>query len=93
MSGLKRISISIPAELSDDLDYLSKRLEVSRSGLVSQMLLSAELGKLRALLEAIPQQPSEGDIKRFRGDSRSVIEDQLQRLQSLQGGLFDDTSR
>ena len=74
MSGLKRISISIPSELSDNLDYLATRLGVSRSGLISQMLVSADLGSLRSLLEAIPEQPTEGDIKRFRGDSRSVIE-------------------
>lgn len=92
MTGLKRVSISMPEELADNLDYISKRLGVSRSGFVSQLLLAADLDSFRAMLSHIPEQPSEGDLKRFRGDSRAYIQDQLERLQKLQGGLFDDST-
>lgn len=93
MTTLKRVSISMPIGLADDLDYISRRLGISRSGLVSQLLLAGNLDHLRALLANIPEQPSEGDLKRFRGDSKAYIEDQLQKLHQLQGGLFDDTSK
>lgn len=92
MTTLKRVSISMPIELADDLDYISKRLGVSRSGLVSQMLLAGDIHQLRVLLGHIPEEPTEGDLKRFRGDSKAYIEDALSRLQSMQGVLFDDSS-
>lgn len=92
MSGLKRVSISMPEDLASDLDYISRRLGVSRSGFVSQMLLAADLRSLRALLENIPEEPTEADAKRFRGDSKVYIRDKLAQLQQLQGGLFDDSA-
>lgn len=92
MPTLKRVSISMPIELADDLDYISGRLGVSRSGFVSQMLLAGDIHKLRALLSHIPEQPSDGDLKRFRGDSKAYIEDALANLQAMQGGLFDDSA-
>lgn len=91
MPTLKRVSISMPIELVDDLDYISRRLGVSRSGFVSQMLLAGNINQLRTLLSHIPEQPTEGDLKRFRGDSKGYIEDALAKLQQMQGGLFDDS--
>lgn len=92
MTTLKRVSVSMPIQLADDLDYISRRLGVSRSGLVSQMLLAGDISSLRTLLDHIPENPTEGDLKRFRGDSKAYIEDQLSKLQQMQGGLFDDSS-
>ncbi len=92
MTTLKRVSVSMPIELADDLDYISRRLGVSRSGFVSQMLLAGDIHKLRVLLSHIPEQPTDGDLKRFRGDSKVYIEDALAKLQAMQGGLFDDST-
>ena len=90
MADTRRISLSVPTDLASDLDYISSRLGVSRSGFVTQLLLSAELGKLRSLIESIPEQPSEADARRFRGDSKRYIAESIARLQELQGTLFDD---
>lgn len=92
MASLKRVSLSIPGDLADNLDYISKRLGVSRSAFVTQLLLEGQLDNLASLLSTIPEQPSEADIKRFRGDSKVYVREQLERLQQLQGGLFDDST-
>lgn len=92
MAQTKRISISVPAEMSDNLTYISSRLGISRSGFVTQLLLAADLDKLSALISTIPEQPSEADARRFRGDSKAYIAEQLERIQHLQGGLFDESS-
>lgn len=92
MSSLKRVSLSIPIGLADNLDYISRRLGVSRSAFVTQLLLEAQLDKLASLLASIPEQPSEADKRRFRGDSKLYVREQLARLQELQGGLFDDSA-
>ena len=86
----KRVSLSLPTSVVSDIDYICSRLGVSRSGFISQILLQADMGSLRALVSNIPEQPSDGDLKRFRGSSAAYFEEQLKRLQSLQGGLFDD---
>ncbi len=92
MATLKRVSLSIPGELADNLDYIAHRLGVSRSAFVTQVLLEGHLDKLASLLSTIPEQPSEADTRRFRGDSKAYVREQLERLQLLQGGLFDDST-
>jgi len=92
MSGTTRVSISLPTDVVGDLDYISRRIGVSRSALIAQMLLTAELGHIRTLLTHVPEDPTESDLKRFRGDSKAYVKDQLQRLQSLQGDLLDDST-
>lgn len=92
MAGIKRVSVSLPTHLADDVDYVSSRLGMTRSAFITQFLLGGELDKLRSILSAIPEDPSEADVKRYRGDSRAYIADQLAKLQELQGGLFDDSS-
>ena len=54
MASLKRVSLSIPGGLADNLDYISKRLGVSRSAFVTQLLLEAQLDSLASLLSSIP---------------------------------------
>jgi len=93
MADFKRVSVSIPNGLSDDLDYIASRLGISRSGLVTQLLLGAGLDHIRALLSNVPEQASDADTKRFRGNSKAYIESQLDRLRELQGGLFDDSAK
>jgi len=92
MSDLKRVSISMPADLVENLDYVSRRLGISRSAFLTQTLLDARLDRLRAVLASIPEDSSEADTRRYRGDSRDYIRHQLERVQRLQGGLFDDTT-
>ena len=92
MSDIKRVSLSLPSDLVEDVDYICSRLGLSRSGFISQLLLNLNVRSIRALVENVPEQPTADDVKRFRGSSAAYFEEQLQRLQELQGGLFDDTT-
>lgn len=92
MAASKRVTISLPSDIADDLSYIASRLGISRSAFLAQLLTEANLGKIRALLSTIPDDPSDGDVKRFRGESRQFVEDRMSQLQSMQGGLFDDTA-
>lgn len=89
MSEIRRVSISLPVSLVSDLDYISQRLGISRSAFLAQMLSSADLPGIRALLSHIPEQPTDGDVRRFRGDSKAYVAQQMEKLVSMQGGLFD----
>lgn len=93
MSDIKRVSLSLPSSVVDDLDYVSERLGISRSGFLTQVLLQSDLASLRALLASIPESPSEDDVKRFRGSSVDYIRERVEALQKLQGGLFDGSSQ
>lgn len=89
MSDFKRISLSLPPGLVEDLDYISDRLGISRSAFVTELLSQSGLSSLRALLAAVPESPTSDDIRRFRGGSRELIRARVEGLQQLQGGLFD----
>lgn len=93
MSDTRRVSISLPPALVDDLDYISQRLGISRSAFLAQMLSSADLPAIRTLLSHIPAQPSDGDVRRFRGDSKAYVAQQMEKLASMQGGLFDEPAK
>ena len=84
-----RVSFTIPPRLRSDLDYLSVRLGVTKSALVSQ-LLDTSLSDLRELMEMVPKNPTEDDILRARGKSNSLIANRLRSLRQTEGDLFSD---
>jgi hypothetical protein len=87
--AMVRVSFTIPPEIRTDLDYLSTRLGVSKSALVSE-LLGAPLGDLRQLMEMVPENPTTEDLIRARGKSNSLIAHRLRNLRAIEGDLFDD---
>lgn len=50
MSNTKRVSLTLPNNLVDDLDYVSRALQITRSGLVSE-LLTAGASEVRRIVE------------------------------------------
>lgn len=92
MASSKRVTISLPTQIAGDLDYISARLGISRSAFLAQLLTEANLSDLRALVSTLPESPSEGDTRRFRGESRRFVKTRMHQLQSMQGGLFDDSA-
>lgn len=84
MSTVKRISLSVPVDLARDLDYVHRRIGVSKSALVS-LLLSEGLSDVRALLESIPDDPSPDDILRFRGASAELASARVNHFKSQLG--------
>jgi hypothetical protein len=77
----KVISLSVPPEVVSDLNYIHRRMGISKSALVTS-LLKGGLPSLRQLLESLPAQPDDRDMRRFRGDSASLILSEIQKLQS-----------
>lgn len=90
MPQIKRVSLSLPPDLVDDVDYICARLGLSRSGFIAQLLLNLDIKSIRSVVQNVPEQPTDDDVKRFRGASEDYFREQIKRLQELQGGLFDD---
>lgn len=76
----KKISVSISAPLVDDLQYLSARLGVSRSALITELLGEA-LPALASVLRMVPEGASPEEAKRLRGASVGVIRARLAEAQ------------
>lgn len=85
----RRVTLSLRAELVDDLDYVSRRLNISRSALVSEVLADV-LSPSVAMLKTIPEgmDPTEEDVKRFRGASVDLVRQRLENLRYLDRDLF-----
>lgn len=93
---MKRVSLSLPDDLVDDLDGVARILGSSRAGLIAAMLHEMNLSEMRRLLAHAEKVKAEGDsegAKRFRGESAEYIISQLGKALNPQGGLFDDVER
>lgn len=89
MSKSRKVSLSLDAYLVDNLDYLSSRMSVSRSALVTQLLLGA-VEHMRRLAEAIPPNPTPADLVRMRGASIEEVRARIESLKSLENDLFSE---
>ena len=90
MSGFKRCSVSLPSDLVDDLDYISKRLRMSRSALLSSILAEG-LPSLVQIVTVLPEDLSkvtDVDARRFRGETADVLSKQVADIIRL-GGQHD----
>lgn len=85
-----RMSFTLPPSVRADLDYLSSRMGVTKSSLVSE-LLGTPLADLRSLMETIPENPTDEDVLRARGKSNEIITKRLRSLRSIEGDLFDES--
>lgn len=77
----KSVSLSLPESLVADLNYLHRRLGISKSALVT-VLMSDGVRSFRSMVEVLPDNPSEQDIRRLRGESVNLITTQLRDIQS-----------
>lgn len=84
-----RMTFTVPPSIRQNLDYLSTRMGVTKSALVSE-LLTTPLGDLRDLMEMVPENPTEADLLRASGKSNQLIAARLRSLRSIEGDLFDD---
>jgi len=87
--NLRKISVTLPPDLVADLDYVSRRLGVSRSALMAQLLPDG-ISALRDLLVSVPENPTPEDIVRFRGDSAAEIRRRVEDLKGLADDLLSD---
>lgn len=71
---LARATFVLDKSTAEDLTYLSSRMGQSRSELVREMLRPA-VSELAALLRAIPENPTEADLDKFRIGGMTVMAD------------------
>jgi hypothetical protein len=78
-----RATFSLPAQLAKDIARLSKRLGVSQSAFLSELLKDP----IAAMLDIIDELPQAGatpdDLKRAKGKSKVYIEQIVQEATSL----------
>lgn len=84
-----RTTITLPPELRHQLDYVSGRLGITKSALVTQLLMPS-IQDLHSLLTVVPENPTPEDTIRARGKSNELILARLQSLRSIEGDLLDD---
>lgn len=82
MSTVRKLTFSLPEETANNLDVISARLGVSRSGLVSELLAGA-CGDMMQIIDLMPTPPENGtktDLVRLRGQSAAVLRQRLDEL-------------
>nr|WP_019363845.1 CopG family transcriptional regulator [Pseudomonas luteola] len=87
MAKTRKISVSLSDQVVDDLDYISHRMGVSRSAIISEFMAEA-LSETRRVFELVPPNPTAADIVRMRGESEEVIRQRLSSLEGISNGLF-----
>lgn len=87
MAKTRKISVSLADQLVDDLDYISARMGVSRSAIISEFMADA-LAETRRVFELVPPNPTPADIVRMRGESEEVIRQRLASVQGIANDLF-----
>lgn len=90
--SMKRTSFSLPPELIGDLDFVSKRIGISRSALVAGILKEA-CQPMVALIREIPEEPTASDAVRFRGESQRVVNERVDAVLRLRDDLFSELGR
>lgn len=79
-----RVSLTVPESLRTDLDIIATRLGVSRSALVTNLLLPG-ISDLITLLDLLPDEPSENDLLRARGKSVELIGARIAEVFTAEG--------
>lgn len=85
--AMSKISVSLPAQLVEDLDYLAERTGVSRSALIGELLTEAA-SEVRKILELVPPNPTPAEMLRMRGQSEDAVRQRLQSLKGMTDDLF-----
>lgn len=83
----RKVTFSVPSEMVEDLDYLSKRIKVSRSALLSQ-IAAEPIATLRVLVSEVPENPTEEDLIRAKGRSISLVESRIENIKGIGDDLF-----
>jgi hypothetical protein len=82
-AGAKRINLTVPLAMYDDILYVSGRLGVSASSLFYQMTRDS-VHHMATVLREIPHGTDEETaVKRLRGDSVAYIDQQYSALMAV----------
>lgn len=83
-----RASFSLPAPLAVGISRVSKRLGISQSAFVTE-LLSDAVADIERLLDLVPPAPTSEDVRRLRGASASVIRARIREAQQFVKGELE----
>lgn len=86
--GVRKVTVSLPPSVVDDLDFIASRMRISRSALLSGVLGECVPGLL-AVAKCVPAEGDVGedDVRRARGASAEIIGEKIKLL--LAGGEDD----
>ena len=88
-----RATFSFPAPLATDISRLAKRLGISQSALLTE-LLAEPVAAMLDVIDTIPQVGVTPDhIKRAKGKSVALIRDVVQQAQAVVAHLETDDDR
>lgn len=86
--GSYRASFSLPVSLAVGINRVAKRLGVSQSAFVTE-LLSEAVADIERLLNLLPPSPTSDDVLRLRGASASVIRARIREAQQFVKGELE----
>lgn len=85
--AMSKISVSLPAQLVEDLDYLAGRTGVSRFVLIGELFIEAA-SEVCKILELVPPNPTPVEMLRMRGQSEEAIRSRLESIKGMTDDLF-----
>lgn len=88
MAGSKKVSVSLPLDVLEQVDFVASRFRMTRSAFISS-LLSDTMPSIMKVAQCIPPEGQECDgetVKRFRGASAELISDSMKILRSGESG-------
>lgn len=85
----RKITFSVPENFVLDLDYLAKRLKVTRSAMLTEIAAEA-VHDLRLMVETVPENPNSHDLLHAKGKSKALIEDRIDSARRLSDDLFSE---
>lgn len=91
-AGVRKVTVSLPPDVVDQLDFVSSRLRCSRSALLSEVLGHSmpALVQLASCIPEVGQDVTEVDARRLRGVSAAVIGEQVRKLLEMSEGVGQD---
>lgn len=85
-----RVTFTMPASLARDINRLARRMGVSQSAFISELLTDPILA-MCDVIDAIPETGATADdVKRARGKSVALIRDVIEQAQAVARESSDD---
>jgi hypothetical protein len=82
-AGTRRTTFSLPVETADRIARLSRRMGVSQSAFVSE-LLAEPIAAMASIIDVLPETgATASDVRRARGRSLALIKDVVAQAQSV----------
>lgn len=85
-----RTTISLPIDILLDVDYISRRLGITKSAVISTVLLDP-ITSMASELRSVPENPNQYDKLRSRGKSKELVEARLRGLMEIGNDLLSDS--